>query len=691
MTFGNPDSKRTVEVLLPGALAHGFDYAVPGGMALSPGDYVTVPFGNKKLPGVVWGQGQFKFGDAAGARGRLKAIEAHHAHLPPMPEAMRTFIDWAAWYNFTASGAVLKMALPVTDALNPPNVRERSNLSKDVFSPTPVALSDEQAVAAKALSETLNAGFSVTLLDGITGSGKTEVYFDAIAKVIANGGQVLVLLPEISLSIQWLDRFRSRFGFAPAVWHSGISPAARKHTWRAIVQGEARVVVGARSGLFLPYRALKLMVADEEHDSSYKQEEGVIYHARDMAVARANFEKIPIVLVSATPSVETWRNVKTGKYREVRLSARHAGASLPDIAMIDMRGAALERGAFIAEPLRAALAQTLKLGHQSMLFLNRRGYAPLVLCRSCGHRFQCPQCSSWLVLHKKGGKRQGAGGQSDTPASCLSPLALLRCHHCSYTIPQPETCPACQAKDSLFACGPGVERIAEEVAAFLPQARVAVMASDSTDTHNDLQERILAMQRGDIDILIGTQMIAKGHHFESLALVGVVDADLGLAGGDLRAAERTFQLLHQLSGRAGRAAVAGKVLIQSFQPDHPVMQTLLSGDREAFMELELREREHARMPPFARLVGIIVEGAKEDSTLALARDLAKTAPKMEGVQVLGPAPAPLYMLRGRYRHRLLLRAPRNVRIQDYLSQWLAGRKLPHSLKIKVDVDPYGFL
>lgn len=666
MLFGNADSVRSVEVLLPSALAHGFDYAVPEGMQLAPGDYVTVPFGSKKLAGIVWGAG-----DAVRAKGKLKTVETHLAHLPLMPEVMRNFIDWAAWYNFAAKGAVLKMVLPNADALKVPNNRERSGLSCEVSAPQHVALSEEQTKAAAALAQSLEAGFSVTLLDGITGSGKTEVYFDAIAKVLERGAQALVLLPEISLSVQWLSRFKQRFGFAPHIWHSGITPAQRKHTWRAIVQGEARVVVGARSGLFLPYKNLKLIIADEEHDGSYKQEEGVIYHARDMAVARARFEKIPVVLVSATPSVETWANVKSSKYKEVRLAARHGGASLPNVAMIDMRGASLERGAFIANPLREALAQALQLGHQSMLFLNRRGYAPLVLCRNCGHRFQCPQCSSWLVMHR--GRPR------------------LQCHHCDYTIPQPELCPACHAKDSLFACGPGVERIAEEVATFLPKARVSVMTSDSADSYAELQERIVAMQQGDIDIMIGTQMIAKGHHFENLALVGVVDADLGLSGGDLRAAERTFQLLHQLSGRAGRAQVVGNVLIQSFEPNHPVMQALVHGDREAFMQLELHEREQARMPPFTRLAAIIVEGTKETDALSLARDLARAAPKQQGVQVLGPAPAPLYMLRGRYRLRLLVRANRNIRIQDYLQQWLGARKLPRNLKIKVDVDPYGFL
>lgn len=655
----------SVEVLLPNHLPHGFDYAVPPGMVLAPGDYVRVPFGSRAMTGLVWGPG-----DPARA-GRLKAVTTHHAHLPPVGEPMRRFIEWVAWYSCAPRGAVLKMVLPVEQATLPPSGRERAFIPDAACAMESAVLSGMQAAAAQALAVKLHAGFSVTLLDGVTGSGKTEVYFDAIARVIAQGGQALVLLPEISLSVQWLERFKQRFGFAPVTWHSGVPVGARKAAWRGVAHGEARVVVGARSALFLPYRNLQLIVADEEHDGSYKQEDGVVYHARDMAVARARFEKIPVVLASATPSLETFRNVQAGKYASLVLPARHGGAALPEIKMIDMRSAELERGSFLARELREALAANVALGHQSMLFLNRRGYAPLVLCRACGHRFQCPQCTSWLVLHKT--------------------RPRLECHHCGYNIPEPKTCPMCQAQESLFPCGPGVERIAEEVAGFLPQARVEVLASDSADSYAELQARIHAMQSGGIDILIGTQMMAKGHHFERLALVGVVDADLGLAGGDLRAAERTWQLLHQISGRAGRAKTAGRVLVQSFCPGHPVMQALLSNDREAFMQMEMAERERGRMPPFARLAAIVIDSPQEDLAARTARDLARLAPPMEGVQFLGPAPAPLFMLRGRYRQRLLLRTPRNVDIQAVLSQWMSGWKPPSGVRVKVDVDPYSFL
>ena len=658
---------KTIEVLLPGALSHGFDYAVPEAMAVAPGDYVRVPFGSRETAGVVWGEG-------TRGGGALKSVIEHYAHLPPMAGEMRAFIDWVSWYTCSARGAVLKMALPLPEALKPPSARELPPAMPPVAAETARELSEDQLRAEAALAARLGHGFSATLLDGVTGSGKTEVYFDLIARLLEDAqAQILVLLPEISLSIQWLSRFAARFGAEPHVWHSGLTPARRKHTWRAVAQGQARVVVGARSALFLPFRRLALIVVDEEHDGSYKQEEGVIYHARDMSVARARLEKIPLLLVSATPSLETYYNVLSGRYGAQHLHLRHAGAAFPAMHMIDMRHSPLARGAFIAEPLRAALAETLARGHQSMLFLNRRGYAPLVLCRACGHRFQCPQCSAWLVLHK--------GGAAER----------MQCHHCGYALPPPAACPACHAEGSLHACGPGVERIAEEAASFLPQARLCVLASDSLESHTALQARIEAMERGEVDVLIGTQMIAKGHHFDKLALVGVVDADLGLSGGDLRAGERTYQLLHQLSGRAGREEVAGQVLLQSFDPDQPVLQALLRGDRDAFMALDLEERRCAQMPPFIRLASLIVEGAQEEATSRLARELARAAPAMEEVCVLGPAPAPLFRLRGKYRFRLLVKAERQVNLQQVIHDWLAPFKLPSSLRVKIDIDPYSFL
>ena len=657
---------KQIEVLLPNAVAHGFDYLVPDGMSLAAGDIVSVPFGKGEQLGVVWGAGH-----AVIPAGKIKQVAQHHAQFPPLSEVMRQFIDWVAWYNCAPNGAILKMVLPIADIAKDGRVSIETTI--DMNGLKLAALSDIQDKASQALVAKMGGGYSVTLLDGVTGSGKTEVYFNAIAEALYRdaGNQVLVLLPEIALSVQWLERFERRFGFKPVVWNSEITPARKRAAWQAIAKGDARMVVGARSALFLPYKQLAVIIADEEHDGSYKQEDGVIYHARDMAVARGRFEKIPVVLVSATPSLESYHNGKQGKYTEVTLAARHNAAVLPDIEMIDMRKATIERGCFVSDPLRKALADALAAGHQSMLFLNRRGYAPLMLCRTCGHRFQCPECSSWMVLHKS--------------------KPRLECHHCGYRIPVPNICPSCGAKDSLHACGPGVERLLEEVHAFLPQARVAVMASDSMTGYGELTETINAMTEKRIDLLIGTQMVAKGHHFAGLATVGVVDADLGLAGGDLRAAEHTYQLLHQLSGRAGREQIAGRVYLQSFLPDHPVMKALVSGDRDAFLATELQARQNATMPPFTRLAAVIIEGTHEESVMRIARQLASTAPHQAKLQVWGPAPAPLYMLRGKFRYRLLVKADRAINLPDTMRGWIETQEHPSSIRVKIDIDPQSFL
>ena len=661
---------KQIEVLLPTAVAHGFDYLVPEGMSLAAGDIVSVPFGSGQQLGVVWGKGK-----ATIAVAKIKHVSQHLSHFPPLSAAFREFIDWTAWYNCAPKGAILKMVLPIADIAKETrkSVAAHVNTHLDIGNINLAPLSDIQLAASQTLSSKIGAGFSVTLLDGVTGSGKTEVYFNAIAKALRDDAhnQILVLLPEIALSVQWLERFEKRFGFKPMIWNSEITPARKRAAWQAISNGEARMVVGARSALFLPYKQLSAIIVDEEHDGSFKQEDGVIYHARDMAVARGRFEKIPVMLVSATPSLESYHNSKQGKYTEVSLPARHNAAVMPEIEMVDMRITTVERGAFVSDPLRKALADALASGHQSMLFLNRRGYAPLMLCRTCGHRFQCPECSSWMVLHK--GKPR------------------LECHHCGYRIPIPDTCPSCSAKDSLHACGPGVERLLEEVKSFLPQARVAVMASDSMTGYQELSQTITDMIDKKIDLLIGTQMVAKGHHFAGLATVGVVDADLGLAGGDLRAAEHTYQLLHQLSGRAGRETTPGKVYLQSFLPEHPVMKALVAGDRDNFFACELQARKNAAMPPFTRLAAVIIEGTKEEITMRVAKDLAASAPAITHLHIWGPAPAPLFMLRGKFRYRLLVKAERSLNLPDIMRSWIDAHAHPSSVRVKIDIDPQSFL
>jgi primosomal protein N' (replication factor Y) len=710
---------------LPLPLAGPYDYLVGPGQSLGIGDFVRVPLGSRRAVGVVWGAGGL-------APEKCRAV-IERLDLPPLPAPSQRLVDWVASYTLAPPGAVLRMALSVPAALDPPPAapvayvaaaplpaqltltaarqrvlaaawqpasaaqlaREagvgvgvikglaaagglvavaqprRHPLARPDWRRPGLVLGADQDQAAASLTAAVGAGYRVTLLEGVTGSGKTEVYFEAVARALEQERQVLVLLPEIALSAQWLARFERRFGVRPLEWHSEITPAARRDGWRDVAYGRARVVVGARSALFLPYPELGLIVVDEEHDASFKQEEGVIYHARDMAVVRAREGNIPIILASATPSLETQTNVAAGRYERVHLPSRHGTAVLPDIALIDLRRHAPPRQSWLSPPLVTAVEETLAAGEQAMLFLNRRGYAPLTLCRTCGHRLQCPNCTAWLVEHRQAGR--------------------LQCHHCGHVSPRPVCCPECQAEDSFAACGPGVERLAEEVAVKFPSARTVIMASDTLNGPQAIQAVIEQMTHREIDLLIGTQVVAKGHHFPLLTLVGVVDADLGLAGGDLRAAERTFQLLSQVAGRAGRAAHRGRVLLQTCQPDDKVMQALVSGDADSFYAAESEDRRAAGMPPFGRLVALIVSGEQPDPVDRLAGQLARLAPRAEGVAVFGPAPAPLAILRGRHRRRLLLLAPRTVNVQALVRQWLAAVAIPHGLKVQVDVDPYSFL
>ncbi|MEI8393575.1 MAG: primosomal protein N' [Rhodospirillaceae bacterium] len=717
-----------VGVLMPLPLTGAYDYRSDGTLQL--GDYVEVPLGPRRLQGVVWSTGEGRV-DA----GRLRPV-VRRFDVPPMSAATRRFIDWVAGYTLSPPGQVLRMAISVPAALETPRpailcrptghpappgfkmtaarlrvleqaaveplrgaaelaqaaecgptvvrglldgglletvpqVIEPDTAAPDPHRPGP-SLSDDQEAAAAALLTLLKAGkYAVSVLDGVTGSGKTEVYFEAIAACLIAGRQVLVLLPEISLSAQWLVRFTQRFGAPPALWHSELTPGRRRDTWRAIAAGAARIVVGARSALFLPYADLGLIVVDEEHDPAFKQDEGVIYQARDMAVARAWIGGIPIVLVSATPSLETVINLESGRYTRLHLPGRHGGASLPEIGIIDLRIHKPEPRRWLAPPLRQAIAETLEAGEQAMIFLNRRGYAPLTLCRSCGFRLQCQSCSAWLVQHKSSGK--------------------LLCHHCGHAMPVPEACPNCEQRDSFTACGPGVERIAEEVAELFPLARTAVMASDTLSGPSAVDDLVRKVSARELDLLIGTQVMAKGHHFPMLTLVGVVDADLGLGGGDLRAAERTYQLLHQVAGRAGRAERPGRVLLQSYMPEHPVIQALVDGDRDAFLAAEAEERRDGCLPPFGRLAALVISGEHIEEVDDVARRLGRAAPRSDEVEVLGPAPAPLALLRGRHRRRLLVKAPRSVVLQPLIRQWLASVQIPASVRIQVDIDPYSFL
>jgi primosomal protein N' (replication factor Y) len=719
---------RRLPVLLPYPFPGPFDYAVPAELDPQPGDLVLVPLNRREVVGVVW---DASHGDAV-PEGRLKPIIAV-LDTAPMPATLRQFVDWVANYTLAPPGDVMAMALRVNTlrpdmfapgwrraiplpearltpirravlaALEQAEPRSTADLQQvtgasaallrgmetaglllceQMPSAPPFRLPDpnrngpdlsaDQLAAASTLRAQVAARkFAVTLLDGVTGSGKTEIYLEAIAECLNQHRQTLVLLPEIALSSQWLERFERRFGVAPAIWHSDLSSRTRRITWRAVADGRAPVVVGARSALFLPFPDLGLVVVDEEHETAFKQEDGVVYHARDMAVVRARLAAAQAVLVSATPSLETLANVEAGRYGRITLAARHGGASLPDVAAIDMRAGPPERGRFLAGALITAIAETFARGEQAMLFLNRRGYAPLTLCRTCGHRMNCPNCTAWLVEHRV--------------------RRVLSCHHCGHSEPIPPTCPQCGSAHSLTPIGPGVERITEEAKAAFPDARILVMASDTMPGPKAAAAAAASIAARQVDLIIGTQIVAKGWHFPHLTLVGVVDADLGLAGGDLRAAERTVQLLHQVGGRAGRAEAPGRVLLQTFNPEHPVMQALLRGNLAAFMANEAAQRRPGNWPPYGRLAALIVSADTAEAADATARDLGRTAPHGEGLVVLGPAPAPLALLRGRHRRRLLLKTRRDIAVQPLLRQWLSRVTLRGSVRVDVDVDPVSFL
>ncbi|GAA0742874.1 primosomal protein N' [Sphingomonas trueperi] len=705
------------------------DYRVPHGMAVEPGSIVIVPIGPRQFAGVVWEPERLpteEIGD-----NRLRAILAV-ADAPPIPAPVRRLIEWTADYYLAPPSSVLAMTLrtsaafeaaptiteyratgQVPDRLTPQRaqalerigerqglVRELAAIAEvsdavirglvktgaieavtvDTQAPYPLPdpafappeLNPAQAAVAGGLRTAVEtAAFQPFLLDGVTGSGKTEVYFEAVAEAIAAGKQTLVLLPEIALTEPFLTRFARRFGCEPVAWHSGLRSSERRRAWRAIAGGEALVTVGARSALFLPYPKLGLIVVDEAHETSFKQEEGVHYHARDVAVMRGMFERCPVVLASATPAIETRHQVEVGRYAELKLPGRYGAAELPRIEAIDLIREPPERGRWLAPRLVAAIDETLKRGEQSLLFLNRRGYAPLTLCRHCGHRFQCPNCTAWMVEHRL--------------------LHRLSCHHCGHTMPTPSMCPECKSDDTLVACGPGVERIADEVAALWPEARTAIVTSDTLWSPAKAAEFVSRMEHGAIDIVVGTQLVTKGYHFPNLTLVGVVDADLGLDGGDLRASERTFQQIMQVSGRAGRGEKPGTVFIQTHAPEAQVMQALVSGDAEAFYAAETEARREADAPPFGRYAAIIVSSEDKAAAEETARMIGRSAPELAEMHVYGPAPAPLAMLRGRHRFRLLVHAKRSFDVQDVIRDWLGGLSWSPRVRVAVDVDPYSFV
>ena len=723
---------QIAKILLTLPLNDAFDYEAPEDVHI--GDIVRVPFGKKTELGLVWATGQ----KTTLAPQKLKSVIQVFPH--PLKPTLIEFIKWVASYNLAPLGLVLKMVLCAKDIFNTSDVPPRFRLTGktlaeaklknsdarwhviDLLKHAPytkaeimagtgvsqsviktlteagiiepfaapkalkstqtfdfekgkIILNDEQQAAADFLSSKQTKGFQVTLLDGVTGSGKTEVYLEAAISALKQNKQVLILVPEIALSTQWLKRFENRFGVKPYEWHSALTLSERRKTWQAVIENRAKILVGARSALFLPFADLSLIIVDESHDQTFKQEDMVNYQARDMAVVRAKCENIPLILSTATPDLETIVNVETGKYDTVCLKSRYACALMPDIKIIDLKKDKPQKGdwgtSWISPPLVDAIKQNLDKGEQSMLFLNRRGYAPLIICRDCGHRLQCPNCSAWLTEHRSIGK--------------------LICHHCGYNVVIPSACPECGSQDGLTACGPGVERIAHEVKARFPSAKTEIISSDTATSLSAISDVIARMQNRQIDILIGTQILAKGHHFPLLTLVGIVDADLGLMGSDLRAQEQTFQLLSQVSGRAGRGDKKGDVYLQTLYPDNKVLNAIVHQDRSAFLEQEKATRQMLCLPPFGKLAAVIVSSSSEDAAQKAAYLLAKRAPHMTGVTLLGPAPAPIYMLRSKFRYRLLLKTLKTINIQSVIKTWLHGLDFASNVKVEVDIDPYSFM
>ena len=648
------------QILLPTPAGGPYDYF---GEGLQLGDYVEVPFGKRTEIGVVWAIG----GNSDLPDARIKSIIQKFG-LAPMPPALRDVITWLSDYTMQPVGVILKLSMPVPQVFAPPKTSRRKTWNYPAPLPdhAPPTLTDAQQNAFAVIQESQKE-FKVFVLDGVTGSGKTEVYFEAIAHALRTDQQALLMLPEIALTQQMTRRFEQRFGAPPVLWHSGLTPAQRRENWLAIQRGDARVVIGARSALFLPFANLGIVVVDEEHDASYKQDDGTAYHGRDVAVMRAKMEKIPCLLVSATPSLETVVNVQRSKYTALHLPHRYGAAQMPDIELVNLREQSPPRQQWLSPPLRDAITKNLLAGEQTLLFLNRRGYAPLLLCRGCGGRCECKNCSSWMVLHKS--------------------KNTLQCHHCGRKEPVPQICKHCGAENKFAPSGPGVERVAEEVADIWPTARTAILSSDH---EKELAENLQALADQKLDIVIGTQLLAKGHHFPQLTLVGVVDGDLGLQGADPRASERTYQLLHQVSGRAGRAELPGRVMVQTHQPEHPVLQALLRGERDGFLQMEINARQIAGLPPFGKLAAVILAARQQDWLEDICNNLARHAPKMEGVQIYGPAPASMSKLRGQYRMRFLVMAPAGMRLNVFLETWLAQLPKTRALRVQIDIDPQQF-
>ena len=723
-----------VKVLIPNVVNTGYDYRLTGPANL--GTFVAVSVMNRPYIGVVYG-----FGDSGLPDAKIKNVSQIFDTGLSLTDLqwIRRMSEW----TLMAPGAVLRLIINVPDAFLPPPVQQlysynfdnnarmtenrlavcdafasndnepmttsdiqnishvssavvRTMIKNGILLPSALRVVDEgafdykymdsgdielnaeQQSAANAIGDAISGGgFSVHLLDGITGSGKTQVYFDSAWRAYSAGKSVLLMMPEIALTAQFMHRFASRFGAPPVVWHSNLTSARRRQIWRGVAQGKIRMVVGTRSALFLPWQDLGLIVIDEEHDTSYKQEDMGNYHARDMAILRARIANFPIVLASATPSAETLENVNLGKYNHLRLTSRYGGASLPKIETIDLRehrpepymADDTEQTGYLSEPMCDAISQTLSSGQQVMLFINRRGFAPIVQCKKCGWTATCPDCSVGMTYHKRVNK--------------------LLCHMCGRTAPLPTKCPQCDTPVSMR--GVGLEKIQQEVNVRFPSARTALVSSDTILSRQTLERLVHQMEQGEIDIVIGTQILAKGHHFPNLTLVGVVDSDMGLFGTDFRSGEHTFQQLFQVAGRAGRGRIPGRVLLQTYQPDHPVITSICNYDRDSFMSTDMAGRRLAQMPPYGQLIAVIVESEKESTLARFCADLSANAPILHGGKIMGPITAQIYQIRNWYRMRFLVSGGRNANLQPIVSSWLSSVRVPSGVRIKIDVNPVNFM
>ncbi|MEE9347442.1 MAG: primosomal protein N' [Robiginitomaculum sp.] len=741
---------RIISVLFPVGVPEPFDYLLPDDVPFAQsaglGSFVYAPLGNQMKLGVIWSiKDNAAQSHAQKPKRPLKSV-GEVKNCAPLSVSMLKFVDFTAKYNCCPQGLVLRMVIRSYKALGPSPIVTKyapsntlptkmtparqqvidamasgeladilparaaeiakaagvspavvSGLAKvgglraikepldapfdvpnpDHVSPRAVTMTDGQIAASAELRALVaQREFNVALLDGVTGSGKTEVYFESVAEALrqtidGQGGQVLVLVPEIALTQAGLSRFADRFNAVPAQWHSAMGEAARRRTWREVATGRARLVVGARSALYLPFKNLRVIIVDEEHDTSYKQEEGVIYNARDMAVVRGKIEGASIVLASATPALESLVNARTGRYHHIILPERPGAAIMPEVGLVDLKEDKPERGKYLSAPLIEGARESLGRGEQVMFYLNRRGYAPLIICRNCGEKLKSPDTDSWLVEHRRTGRAM--------------------CHRTGFSMRMPTICPNCKSDDSLQTVGPGVERIEEEARGLFPDARIEVFSSDTSGSPEQIRARIARMAGGEIDILIGTQMVVKGHNFPRLTFVGVVDGDLGLAGGDLRAGERTYQTLVQVAGRAGRADRPGRALIQTHMPEHEALAALAAGDREGFIRAELDMREILGLPPYGKLAAVIISGPDPRAADDAARAFTLKAPRADGIEILGPAEAPMAMLRGRHRRRLLITAEPSVNLPAYMAAWRAKYRPKSKIKIQIDIDPQSFV